>query len=402
VLDVVNSLSDTLISDEAQIQASTDPKERANLATQIKAISSRIGSLEVIAASIEGGRVVQPASVPASPTGPGVVPISLIGLLLGLIVGAAVAVIRGLLSDQIRDQDELSAYLGAPVIGRIPAVPTWHSRGTEQLITAVAPWSPAAEAYRTLATNIRFRGAADRLHLLVVTSALMEEGKSATATNLAVVLAEIGIQTLLVDADLRRSRAGRFLGIESGPGLQEALEGWADVTDLIVSTSVPRLAFLRSGETPVDPVALLSAERADRVFERIASLADLVICDAPPVLPVADSSLLAKRADAVLFVNDPAISSRGALKDAVQQLRTVGTPILGGVYNNITPSRDRYGDRYDSPSLVPSAETTEAGRAPSAPARTLRERRTPMRHTPSAAVETGPDAPSPGPFDRPM
>jgi capsular exopolysaccharide synthesis family protein len=333
----------------ATLQAQVDV-----LNNEIASISPRIVDLQTISASIEGGRVVQLASTPSSPDGPGLPVATSLSLILGLVIGAVIAVARGLLSDKISDEDELSTHLAAPVIGHIPAIATWHPRAKEQLVTRIDPSSAASEAYRTLATNIRFIRSSGDLRFLVVTSALMGEGKSATATNLAVVLAEIGVQTLLVDADLRRPRAGRFLEIDEGLGLREALEGWGDIRDLILSTSIRRLSFLRSGVAPADPVALLAASRADGVFGQIASAADLIICDAPPVLPVADASLLAEKADAVLFVHDPGICPRGALHDAVAQLRTVGTPIVGGVYNNVPASEGSYGERYASSSLPPA------------------------------------------------
>jgi capsular exopolysaccharide synthesis family protein len=172
--------------------------------------------------------------------------------------------------------------------------------------------------------------------VVVVTSALPGEGKSATTANLAMVLAETGVRTLLVDADLRRPRAERFLGVPNGPGLREALEGTTTLAEVVLPTEVPNLSIIRSGPMPNDPVALLAGPYADSVFHDMRRLGDIVICDAPPTLPVADASILAEAADVVLFVHDPAISSRTALEDAVRQLRTAGAEIAGGVYNNIS------------------------------------------------------------------
>jgi hypothetical protein len=104
----------------------------------------------------------------------------------------------------------------------------------------------------------------------------------------------------------------------------------------VLSTEVPNLSILRSGQMPHDPVALLAGGNAGPAFHDIRRFGEIVICDAPPTLPVADASILAAMADLVLFVHDPAISSRTALEDAVRQLRTAGAEIAGGVYNNIT------------------------------------------------------------------
>jgi capsular exopolysaccharide synthesis family protein len=203
-------------------------------------------------------------------------------------------------------------------------------------VTRDHPGGPAAEAYRTLATNIRFLRSQRAVGVVVVTSALPGEGKSATTANLAVVLAETGVRTLLIDTDLRRPRAERFLGVPNGAGLREALDGARTLDDVVLATEIPNLSIVRSGSIPDDPVSLLAGPHAESVFHDMRRLGDIVICDAPPTLPVADASILAEVADVVLFVHDPAISSRTALEDAVRQLRTAGAEIAGGVYNNIT------------------------------------------------------------------
>ena len=230
----------------------------------------------------------------------------------------------------------------------------------------------------------------------MVTSALPGEGKSATTANLATVLAETGIRTLLVDADLRRPRAERFLDVANGPGLREALEGKAELKDVVVSTDVPNLSIIRSGQIPHDPVALLAGVHADAVFHDMRRLGDIVVCDAPPTLPVADASILAEVADVVIFVHDPAISSRTALEDAVRQLRTAGGEIAGGVYNNITSlQRTTLGyatyDQYYGPDERSRAAT--AARTPEAKQRPKTSPAPQSSEAPQAIPASG-DAPS--------
>jgi succinoglycan biosynthesis transport protein ExoP len=261
---------------------------------------------------------------------------SILGFVVGAMIGAGLAIVLGLRANRVGGRDELAEYIGAPVMGVIPAVEDWSSRDKAELVARDQPGGPAAEAYRTLATNIRFLRSQRAVGVVVVTSALPGEGKSATTANLAVVLAETGVRTLLVDADLRRPRAERFLGVPNGPGLRDALEGTTSLDQVVLATEVPNLSIIRSGSMPNDPVALLAGPHADSIFHDMRRLGDIVICDAPPTLPVADASILAEAADVVLFVHDPAISSRTALEDAVRQLRTAGAEIAGGVYNNIT------------------------------------------------------------------
>jgi capsular exopolysaccharide synthesis family protein len=326
----------------------------------IRTEKSQVLAVQELASTSEGGRIVQTAVAPASPVGPNLPLAIAVGLFLGAIIGSGIAVGRGLWADRVQGRDELSDVIGAPALGVIPHVDSWVKRTEAELVTRDEPMSPAAEAYRLLATNVRFARSARPQELIVVTSALPEEGKSTTASNLAVVLAESGLRTLLVDADLRRPRAKLFLGVPDGRGLQEALGGSLDLSDLIFQTRVPGLWILRSGRTAEDPAALLASPRSERVFSDLRRAADIVICDAPPVLPVADASILAERADSVLVVHDPRISSRTSLAEAVRQLHTAGASILGGVYNNITAKQLAYMGLYASRSYYGTPATTVA------------------------------------------
>ncbi len=361
---------------EQQIFRTTDPLTRGQLVAQASQVDQTIRSLtdqvvqtEATASSSEGGKIVQSAVTPSSPVGPNLKLAIALGLFLGGFIGSGIAVARGLWTDRIGGHEELSERIGAPVMGVVPRVETWVKRSNAELVTRDDPGSAAAEAYRLLATNIRFVHSHRPQQLIVVTSALPVEGKSATASNLAVVLAEAGLRTLLVDADLRRPRADLFLGVPHGTGLNEALEGTLDLVDLVFETRVPGLSILRSGEVPEDPAALLASPGSERIFSELRRFAEIVICDAPPVLPVADASILAERADSVLFVHDPSISSRTALDEAVRQLHTAGGSILGGVYNNITAKQRSYMGYYpyDYSYYGPSERGRVAGASGSTP-----------------------------------
>jgi capsular exopolysaccharide synthesis family protein len=328
---------------EAAIEASDDPEEIGRLQGQLEGVRAEIAQYGTEIAEIRGnastssgGSIVQFATAPRQPSGPSLVLASILGFIVGAIIGAGLAILLGLRANRVGGRDELAEFIGAPVMGVIPTVDDWSSRDKAELVTRDHPGGPAAEAYRTLATNIRFLRSQRAVGVVVVTSALPGEGKSATTANLAVVLAETGVRTLLIDTDLRRPRAERFLGVPNGAGLREALEGSRTLDDVVLATEIPNLSIVRSGSIPDDPVSLIAGPHADSVFHDMRRLGDIVICDAPPTLPVADASILAEVADVVLFVHDPAISSRTALEDAVRQLRTAGGEIAGGVYNNIT------------------------------------------------------------------
>jgi len=341
--DRIEELSSTAGEIERDIQAGDNPEEIGRLRATLEGVQAEINGLATDIAEIRGnatsspgGRIVQFAAAPVKPSGPSLALASILGFIVGSFIGAGLAVVFGLRANQVGGRDELAEFLGAPVMGVIPSVEGWANRDKAELVSRDEPGGPAAEAYRTLATNLRFLRSQRAVGVVVVTSALPSEGKSATTANLAVVLAETGVRTLLVDADLRRPRAERFLGVPFGAGLHEVLAATSTLDDVVLSTEVPNLSIIRSGPMPDDPVSLLAGPHADSVFHDLRRLADIVICDAPPTLPVADASILAEAADVVLFVHDPAISSRTALEDAVRQLRTAGAEIAGGVYNNVT------------------------------------------------------------------
>lgn len=334
---------------QEEIELASDPSNKGllqadavNLSERIREFSAQQARMEILRDTSAGGTVVAPATEPERPTGPSVPVAVAFGLFLGTLIGAAVAIGRQLVLDRVAGQGEIEEHLGAPVIGIIPAVRGWNERGLARLLTREDPSSAVAEAYRTLGTNIRFAASQQPLQILMVTSSLPEEGKSATASNLALVLAQSGLRTILVDADLRRPRADKFLDVPPGPGLREALEGWRELVDVIQMSEVPGLAVLRSGETPQDPASLLSGPEVGRVFSELRKAADIIVCDAPPVLPVADASIIAARVDGVLFVHDPGISPKTALAEAVRQLRTAGGHVIGGVHNNVTKSQRTY------------------------------------------------------------
>jgi tyrosine-protein kinase len=334
---------------EQAIARTSDPAEQASLkqqaadvAVQISGISSKLVDLESQASVSQGGRSVQVATVPTSPVGPNLPLAIALGLVIGAVLGSGIAIISGLRENKVGGRDELATHLSAPVMAVIPKVDGWDRAERAELVTREEPGAPATEAYRTLATNIRFYRSQTPLRVLVVSSAMPAEGKSATAANLAVVLAETGLRTVLVDADLRRPRASRFIGVTDGPGLREALEGSRDLVDVIQATEIENLWIVGAGAVPQDPVSLLAGPNADAVFDGLRRVADIVVCDAPPVLPVADASVLAEASDAVLFVHDPGISNRTALEDAVRQLRTAGGSIIGGVYNNVSAAQRNY------------------------------------------------------------
>jgi capsular exopolysaccharide synthesis family protein len=173
----------------------------------------------------------------------------------------------------------------------------------------------------------------------MVTSSLGGEGKSTTSANLAVVLAQAGKRVILVSADLRRPRVHRFFGVANDVGMSNVLSEGLSVSQVAKEVGIPNLRVIVGGPVPSDPAALLGSDRLRDFIQGLREVADFVLLDCPPVLAVADASILAPHADGTIFVMDAQRSSRSALQHSRDQLENAGATMLGSVYNNLDPRK---------------------------------------------------------------
>jgi non-specific protein-tyrosine kinase len=203
---------------------------------------------------------------------------------------------------------------------------------TPQLITLRDPGSAAAEAYRTLRTNIAFSSLDRPLHTLLVTSTAPDEGKSTTLANLAVTMAEAEQSVLVVDCDLRRPSLHTLFGLPNDQGLTSAILDTESPLP-IQATSVPGLSLLSSGPLPPRPADLLGSRRMGALIERLRGAADIVLFDTPPVVAVTDAAVLAPRLDGVLLVLHAGHTRRDRAREARQTLEKVKANIVGVVLN---------------------------------------------------------------------
>ncbi|NJN16212.1 MAG: CpsD/CapB family tyrosine-protein kinase [Oscillochloris sp.] len=201
------------------------------------------------------------------------------------------------------------------------------------LITLRDPASPAAEAYRTLRTNIQFSSLDKPIHTLLVTSTAPDEGKSTTLANLAVTIAQAEQQVLLVDCDLRRPTLHELFQVPNDHGLTSAILE-SDSALPIQQTQVPGLRILTSGPLPPRPADLLGSRRMEALIERLRGEADMVLFDTPPVVAVTDAAVLATRMDGVLLVLQAGRTRRDRAREARQKLEKVKANIIGVVLNN--------------------------------------------------------------------
>ena len=320
-----------------------------------------------IAAAVEDQsvRVVDPAVFPAEPIRPKPWLSLALAIVLGGVVGVGGSILAEHADRSVRDRRSLQAATGAAVLGLIPTIPQrtgsepavpWlaangaDKRGVKpRLVGRIAAGSPAAEAYRSLRTNINFSRPETPPRLLVFTSPMPGDGKSTTAANLALVLAQQGGRVLLVDADMRRGVLNEVLKQKREPGLanvlfgSDTLEGATRTIDLEHGHV---LHFLPCGTRPPNPAELVSTERMSDLLASMREAYDTVIFDAPPLNLVTDAALLGTRADGVVLVARAGVTEEGPLEYAVEQLESVRAPLLGTVLNGMDERRrDYYGSR---------------------------------------------------------
>ena len=295
-----------------------------------------------------GVEVLAQADEPDTPSSPDTVANVVIGGLVGLLTGIGVAFARDRLDDSVRSKDDVERLTALPTLGVIPKV---AGDAGPDLVSLQAPTSPAAEAYRLLRTSVKFLGIDSPARTVLVTSAAPSEGKTVTAANLALVLAQGGDRVLLVGADQRRPRIHELFGAPVNPGLTSVLLGETSPEAAIYAIEeAPGLHLLPPGPPPPNPAELLDSARARTVLPELAERYDTVVIDSPPVLPVTDAQVLASMADAVLLVVAYRETSQRGLGRAIELLEQVHAPLIGTVLT-LVPPREGYAGgsyRYDT------------------------------------------------------
>jgi tyrosine-protein kinase Etk/Wzc len=290
-----------------------------------------------------GAEVVSPAFTPTRPVTPNV-PLNLaIGTIFGLFLGIAVAFLRDYFDDSVKSKEMVEKVTGVPALGLIPKFDTSDS----ELVTAAFPTAPAAEAFRSLRTSVKFLGVDREVRVVQVTSPSPGEGKTVIAANLAAVFAQAGDRVVLVGGDLRRPRAEELLGVPLTPGLTGVLIGEVALPQAIrVVDGLPNLSVLPAGLPPPNPSELLSGERARRLIDVLAQTYDLVVLDCPPVLPVTDALVLARMADTTLLATSANRTSRRSLDRCVEMLEQVGAPLVGTVLTSLSKDHAYHHEPY--------------------------------------------------------
>jgi tyrosine-protein kinase len=288
-------------------------------------------------------RTVQSPQLPKSPISPEPVRDLLLGALLGLLAGVAMAMARHSLDRSVKSAGVLAQIVNAPVLGTTAYDSAVRSR---PLIVHDQPRAPLAEAFRQVRTNLQYVDLDHSKKLIVITSPLPEEGKTTTACNLAIVLAKVGRKVLLVEADLRRPRAAEYLGLENAVGLTSVLTGTATLDEVLQPWSDGLLDFLGAGPLPPNPSELLASRQMRSLLDEMNYRYDVVLLDTPPTLPVTDAAVLAAQCHGALLVVRHGKATTEQAKASAETLHKVSATLLGAVMTMTPRSRRHSGYAY--------------------------------------------------------
>lgn len=341
----------------ARLTRSAQVAEKLYIILQEKYQESRITEV----GQLGNVRIIDPAKEPKEPILPRKKLNIILGLLMGLGLGVALAFTMDYMDDSISTLQDLE-FIGLPLIATIPVIKPEQAGSlfsrmvqfddpevnaiNERLVTHLRPRSPVSEAYRSLRTNILFTAPENPKHIILVTSSGPREGKSTSVANLAITFSQMGSKTLLIDADLRRPMLHKLFQVEQQPGLTNVLIGQKSFDESVTAVAdVPNLFLLTCGINPPNPAELLGSERMHALLQQLRDQYTMILIDTPPVNAVTDPSVLARFVDGAMLVIRSAETQCGSALVAAEQLRRVEAPVLGIILNNVSRT-SYYGSYY--------------------------------------------------------
>ncbi|MDQ1305609.1 MAG: tyrosine-protein kinase [Actinomycetota bacterium] len=328
--------------------AGTDPVQTTRIANAVLTqLGKQVEILETPPGAAQSAvkfSVTTPASVPTSPTSPNV-PINLaLGLVLGLGLGIAVAVLRHVLDTTVKSDDDLRQISGSTTLGIIP----FEANASTSLATKSTKSSIRGEAYRTIRTNVQFVDVDNPPRAIVVTSSVPGEGKTTTAANLAVAMAEAGLRVCLLEADLRRPKVADYLGIAAGAGITDILRGTHTIEEVTVSWGRDLLSVIGAGTIPPNPSEILASHQMAALVQELLESYDSIILATPPLLLVTDAAALTPATDGALLIVKYGSTSREQVRKSREALEATGARLLGTALNCVPAKSYGYGYGYRS------------------------------------------------------
>ncbi|MBE7474468.1 MAG: hypothetical protein DPW09_18485 [Anaerolineae bacterium] len=331
-----------------ELQAKLDT---ALSAREIKDLQAQIADLETLTDKwqttytglldfLQGGdspnylTVIEPAQLSSTPISPNVKLNVLLAAAVGFVLAVGAALLLEYLDNTFKSVDDLGTSLGLTALGSIERISGNDYK--DKLITVHDLFSPTAESYRLIRSNIQFMSVDQPTKSMVITSSNPGEGKSMTAANLAIIMAQAELKTILVDADLRRPTLHKVFGAPNLGGLTDLLRSPEfELNSYMKNTGIENLQLLTSGPLPPNPAELLGSQRMAQLVQLLEEMADVIIFDSPPVLAVTDALVLAKRTDGVIMVTQANRTRRDVTKEALKRLNQVTANLLGIILNQV-------------------------------------------------------------------
>ena len=284
--------------------------------------------------------IIDQAVTPLSPIKPNKRMMLAIGVLLGLFLGILLVFLVEAFDDAIRDEETIRRTLGSelPILGRIPHLIYDESQKYPELIVYNDPTAPPSEAYKLISTNVLY-SSVEAPKVISVTSAEMAQGKTSILANAGIAMAQNGLSTLLVDADMRKPRLEKAMGSpRSQSGMVNHLLQDMDLDDIIQTPldELPNLKLLAVGPLPPNPTALLTSDKFQKMLITLRKKYDMILIDLPPLLAASDALIAARVSDGIVMVVRSGQSSKYGLKLAAENISNSGIPIVGIVINDIT------------------------------------------------------------------
>lgn len=357
--DRVDETADEIQSLETQINelgAAETSEARASLSrlqTQLNGAQIRyteafnnLNELQVEQAK-ESSNVLQiePAKANFTPVRPRTFTNTLLAAIVGGMAAIGVVFLVEYLDDSITTPEQIIEDTALSTLGTIAIIK--GDTPSSRIVAHNTPRAPVSEAYRVLRTNLSYSAVDGGLRSLLISSASAGEGKSTTAANLGIVMAQTGKRVMLVDADLRRPVQHKIFGVQNNQGLTTAILDKQTPLDFHVQkTQIPNLNLLPSGPIPPNPAELLNSQRMAELLETLKETSDLIIFDSPPILTVADATILAPQVTGALLVVEIGRTKRNFLIQAVERLHNSNATVFGTVLNRLNPSRSGYYYNY--------------------------------------------------------
>lgn len=296
----------------------------------------------VKASTVSKNRVIDTALLPKHPIKPKRKFIVLVGFILGLVLGIALAFIRNFMDDSIKSEEDITKMVDVPLLGLIPHMKQVEEKGQ----VFKSPKSAIAEAFRNLRINLQFLTPKKGTRIIVVTSTVGAEGKTTTSINLGGIMSMADKKTIILNLDMRKPTLHQRFGLQNIKGMSNLLAGNdTSLSEVIQQTEYDNLDILASGPIPPNPSELIQTEAMEKILERLKEVYHVIILDTPPIGIVTDARTLMDFADASIYILRAGHSKKNFLR-SVQKLKKEEVKGLGVLINDVKMSKHGYGDKY--------------------------------------------------------